>query len=58
MTATRCLINLDKADSSQYIDATLYLETTKILDRLYGRHVAQKYFTKHFCFDSIVITVK
>ena len=58
MVMTRSLINLDNIESSNYLDATVYLETTKVLRSLYGRIVAQKYFTKHFCFDSIKITVK
>lgn len=32
------------------------LETTKVLDRLYGRLVAKKYFTAHVNFDTIKLT--
>lgn len=48
-------INLDSLPISE-VDSML--ETTKVLYRLYGRLVAQRYFTKHFCFDTITVTVK
>lgn len=54
-------INLDCVLSSStdtLLKADVMLETTKTLYRLYGRLVAQRYFTKHFCFDTITITVK
>lgn len=54
------LINIDDPDSvvSSYPYVVLVLETTRTLDRLYGRHVAQKFFTKHIKFNTIKITVK
>lgn len=57
-------INVDAflAESSLPYDDYAYLEVilgvTRVLDRLYGRQVAQRYFTKHISFDSITITVK
>ena len=39
-----------------YIDTVL--KVTRIVDRLYGRQVAQRYFTNHIKFDTITITVK
>lgn len=32
------------------------LETTKVLDRIYGRAVARAYFTNHVHFDTISLT--
>lgn len=52
-------INLDQLPS--YCDPyaiEIELEVVKVLRQLYGRTVAHRYFTKHFCFDKIDITVK
>lgn len=53
-------INVDDpaALTSNYPLAVLVLEVTRTLDRLYGRQVAQRFFTKHIKFDTIKITVK
>lgn len=50
-------INLD-CFSDDFKSVALMLETTKILYRLYGRNIAHKYFTNHFCFDIMKLTVK
>lgn len=60
MTAKTYSINVDDPDVlvSNYPLAVLVVEVTRTLDRLYGRQVAQKFFTKHIKFDTIKITVK
>lgn len=54
------LINIDDPESivANYPYVVLVLETTRALERLYGRQVAQRFFTKHITFDTIKITVK
>lgn len=53
------LINCDSklTDASDILYLQNILETTKVLDRLYGRKIAQKYFNSHVCFDTIKLTV-
>ena len=60
MTAKTYSINVDDPEelTSSYPLAVLVVEITRTLDRLYGRQVAQRYFTKHIKFDTIKITVK
>lgn len=45
-------------DAADIYKVDTILKTTRVLDRLYGRQVATRFFTKHIEFDSIKITVK
>ena len=59
MTNSLKKINLDAVslEPQVYLSIESKLNTTRVLERLYGRKIAQKYFTSHFCFDTIKLTV-
>lgn len=52
-------INLDLAITEPLVSLNVQtqLQVTRVLERLYGRKIAQKYFTSHFDFDTIKLTV-
>ena len=58
MPSSSMKINVDNFVSSginEFVAISTVLETTKLLDRLYGRSLAKKFFTSHLSFDNIKV---